>query len=69
MKHGMKQVRKRPSSFYSWLNGTVFHKNLGLMKLSYDDKRITECVDHRLKRKEKPFFKAPETHKRTQRDK
>jgi hypothetical protein len=38
------------------------------MKLSQTDKRIVECVDHKLKRKEKPFFKAPVT-KHTQRGK
>lgn len=69
MKHGMKPGKKRPSSFYSWLNSTVFHKAMAEMKLSHDDKRITECVDHQLKRKEKPFFKAPEARKRTQRGK
>ena len=61
MKHGMKAGKKRPERFYSWLNGVIFHKNLGLMKLSYDDKRITECVSHKLKKHEKPFFKAPES--------
>lgn len=61
MKHGMKEVgKKRPERFYRWLSTAIFHKNLALMKLSYDDKRITECVSHKLKRKEKPFFKAPE---------
>lgn len=69
MKHGMKTGKKRPSSFYSWLNGTVFHKALGYMKLSYDDKRITECVAHKLKRHEKPGFVAPAAPKRTQRGK
>lgn len=69
MKHGMEQGRKRPTRFYGCLNGTVFHKNLGLMKLSQTDKRITECVDHKLKRKEKPFFRAPAAPKRTQRGK
>ncbi len=54
MKHGMKAGKKRPERFYSWLNGVVFHKNLGLMKLSYDDKRSTECVDHQLKCHERP---------------
>ncbi len=69
MKHGMKVGKKRPTRFYGWLDGTVFHKNLGLMKLSQTDKRITECVDHKLKRKEKPFFRAPASPKRTQRGK
>ena len=69
MKHGMKTGKKRPERFYGWLDGTVFHKNLGLMKLSSVDKRITECVEHKLKNKEKPYFKAPEPRKRTQRGK
>lgn len=60
MKHGMTQGRKRPTRFYGWLNATVFHKATGLMKLSQIDKRVVECVDHKLKRKEKPFFRAPE---------
>jgi len=68
MKHGMKQGKKRPTRFYGWLNGTVFSKNFGLMKLSQADKRITECVDHKLRRKEKPFFRAPQA-KRAQRGK
>ena len=63
MKHGMKTGKKKSERFYSWLNGVVFHKNLGLMKLSYDDKRITECVAHRLKRREKPGFIAPAASK------
>lgn len=69
MKHGMKQGKKKPTRFYSWLNGTVFHKALGLMQLSQTDKRVVECVDHKLKRKEKPFFRAPAAPKRTQRGK
>lgn len=69
MKHGMKTGKKKSERFYGWLNGTVFHKNLGLMQLSQTDKRVVECVDHKLKRKEKPFFRAPEVHKRTQRGK
>ena len=69
MKHGMKIGKKRPERFYSWLNGVIFHKAMAEMKLSHDDKRITECVDHKLKRKEKPFFRAPVSHKRTQRGK
>ena len=69
MKHGMKIGKKKPTRFYSYLNGTVFHKNLGLMKLSQTDKRVVECVDHKLKQKKKPFFRAPETLKRTQRGK
>lgn len=69
MKHGMKIGKKRSTSFYNWLSVTVFHKAMAEMKLSHDDKRITECVAHRLKRKEKPFFKAPEARKRTQRGK
>lgn len=69
MKHGMEIGKKKPARFYGWLNGTVFHKNLGLMKLSQTDKRVVECVDHKLKRKEKPFFRAPAAPKRTQRGK
>ena len=34
MKHGMKVGKKKSDRFYSRLNGTVFHKNLMLMKLS-----------------------------------
>ena len=63
MKHGMKIGKKRPTSFYNWLSAAVFHKNLGLMQLSYDDKRITQCVAHRLKRHEKPGFIAPAASK------
>ena len=66
MKHGMKIGKKKPTRFYSWLDGTVFHKALGLMKLRQADKRVVECVDHKLKRKEKPFFRAPASPKRTQ---
>ena len=69
MKHGVKIGKKKPSRFYRWLDGTVFHKNLRLMKLSQTDKRVVECVDHKLKRKEKPFFKAPASPKRAQRGK
>ena len=69
MKHGMKAGKKRPTRFYSWLNGTVFYKAMAEMKLSHDDKRITECVSHKLKRKEKPFFRAPAAPKHTQRGK
>lgn len=69
MKHGMKVGKKKPTRFYSWLNVTVFHKATAEMKLSQVDKRVVECVDHKLKRKEKPFFRAPEAHKRTQRGK
>ena len=69
MKHGMKIGKQKPTRFYSWLDGTVFHKNLGLMKLSQADKRVVECIDHKLKKKEKPFFRAPVAHKRTQRGK
>ena len=69
MKHGMKTGKKRPTRFYSWLNGTVFYKAMAKMKLSHDDKRVTECVSHKLKRKEKPFFRAPAAPKRTQRGK
>ena len=65
----MKIGKKKPTRFYSWLNGTVFHKAMTEMKLSHDDKRVVECVDHKLKRKEKPFFKAPAAPKRTQRGK
>ena len=69
MKHGMKIGKKKPVRFYSWLNATVFHKASGLMKLSSTDKRVVECVDHKLKKKEKPFFKAPAAPRRTQRGK
>lgn len=69
MKHGMKVGKKRPTRFYHLLNGTVFYKALGLMQLSQTDKRITACVEHKLKRKEKPFFRAPAAPKRTQRGK
>jgi hypothetical protein len=69
MKHGMKIGKKKPTRFYSWLNGTVFHKAMAEMRLSHDDKRITECVAHKLKQKEKPFFRAPASSKRTQRGK
>ena len=69
MKHGMKIGKKKPTRFYSWLNVTVFHKAMAEMKLSQTDKRVVECVDHKLKRKEKPFFKAPKAPKRTQRGK
>ena len=69
MKHGMKIGKQKPARFFSWLDGTVFHKNLGLMKLSSADKRVVECVDHKLKKKEKPFFRAPEARRRTQRGK
>ena len=69
MKHGMKIGKKKPTRFYGWLDATVFHKAMAEMRLSHDDKRVTECVMHRIKRKEKPFFKAPEARKRTQRGK
>ena len=69
MKHGMKIGKKRPARFYSQLNVTVFHKAMAEMKLSQTDKRVVECVDHKLKRKEKPFFKAPKAPKCTQRGK
>ena len=69
MKHGMKIGKKKPTRFYSWLNATVFHKAMAEMKLSHDDKRIVEYVDHKLKRKEKPFFRAPASPKCTQRGK
>ena len=69
MKHGMKVGKKRPERFFSWLDGTVFHKNLGLMKLSSADKRVVECVDHKLAKGKKPFFRAPEARRRTQRGK
>lgn len=69
MKHGMKTGRKRPTRFYNWLNGTVFYKAMAEMKLSHDDKRVTECVVHKLKRKEKPFFQAPASPKHAQRGK
>lgn len=69
MKHGMKIGKKKPTRFYSWLNGTVFHKAMAEMKLSQTDKRVVECVDHKLKHKEKPFFRAPAAPKRTQRGK
>ena len=69
MKHGMKIGKKRPERFYSWLNGVIFYKAMAEMKLSHDDKRITECVAHQLKRKKKPFFKAPEARKPAKRGK
>lgn len=69
MKHGMKIGKKKPTRFYSWLNVTVFHKATAETKLSQADKRVVECVDHKLKRKEKPFFRAPASPKRTQRGK
>ena len=69
MKHGMKVGKKRPERFFSWLDGVVFHKNLGLMQLSSADKRVVECVDHMLKKGKKPYFKAPEPRRRTQRGK
>lgn len=59
MKHGMKIGKKRPERFYSWLSATIFHKAMAEMKLSYDDKRITQCVAHKLKCHEKPGFTAP----------
>ncbi len=68
MKHGMQIGKKKPTRFYNWLNATVFHKAMAEMKLSQTDKRVVECVDHKLKRKEKPFFRAPSA-KRTQRGK
>lgn len=68
MKHGMKVGKQKPTRFYSWLNATVFHKAMAKMKLSHDDKRVVECVDHKLRRKEKPFFRAPAA-KRAQRGK
>ena len=62
--------RSKDTRFFRWLNGTIFHKNLGLMKLSYDDKRIVECTDHMLKLHKKPAFTAPQAaRKRTQRGK
>lgn len=69
MKHGMKAGKKKPTRFYGWLNATVFHKAMAEMRLSHDDKRVVECVDHKLKRKEKPFYRAPAAPKRTQRGK
>lgn len=69
MKHGMKVGKKRPARFYGWLNATVFHKAMAEMSLSQADKRVVECVDHKLKRKEKPFFRAPASPKRIQRGK
>lgn len=69
MKHGMKVGKKKPSRFYGWFNATVFHKAMAEMSLSQADKRVVECVDHKLKRKEKPFFRAPASPKRTQRGK
>ena len=69
MKHGMKQGKKKPTRFYDWLNATVFHKAMAEMKLSHDDKRVVECVDHKLKKYKKPFFRAPVAPKRTQRGK
>ena len=69
MKHGMKIGKKKPTRFYGWLDATVFHKAIAEMRLSHDDKRVTECVMHRIKRKEKPFFRAPAAPKRTQRGK
>ena len=69
MKHGMKVGKKRPTRFYGWLNATVFHKAMAIAKLSQTDKRVVECVDHKLKRKEKPFYRAPAAPKRTQRGK
>ena len=69
MKHGMKVGKKKPTRFYNYLNGTVFHKAMAKMKLSQADKRVVECVDHKLKRKEKPFFRAPSSPKRSQRGK
>ena len=70
MKHGMKIGKKRPTSFYNWLDGVVFYKAMAEMMLSYDDKRITQCTAHRLKRHEKPGFIAPaasKVHKPTKR--
>lgn len=69
MKHGMKIGKKKPTRFYGWLDATVFHKAMAETKLSQADKRVVECVDHKLKRKEKPFFRAPVAPKRTQRGK
>lgn len=69
MKHGMKIGKEKPTRYFNWLNGTIFYKNLGLMKLSQADKRVVECVEHKLKRKEKPFFRALASPKRTQRGK
>lgn len=69
MKHGMKAGKKKPTRFYNWLNATVFHKAMAEMRLSQTDKRVVECVDHKLKNKEKPYFRAPEPRKRTQRGK
>jgi hypothetical protein len=69
MKHGMKTGKKRSTSFYNWLSVTVFHKAMAEMKLSHDDKRITQCVAHRLKRHEKPGFIAPVGHKPVKRGK
>ena len=69
MKHGMKIGKKKPARFYGWLNATVFYKASGLVKLTQADKRVVECVYHKLKRKEKPFFRAPVSLKRTQRGK
>ena len=60
---------KKDTRFFNWLNNTIFHKNLGLMKSSQADKRVVECVDHKLKKKEKPFFRAPVVRMRTQRGK
>lgn len=67
MKHGMKVGKERPTRFYSWLDGTVFHKNLGLMKLSQTDKRITECNDHLLAKGKKPKVLYPQPRKCTKR--
>lgn len=69
MKHGMKQSKEKPTRFYNWLDAAVFHKAMAEMRLSHDDKRVVECVDHKLKRKEKPFFRAPAAPKHTQRGK
>lgn len=69
MKHGMKIGKKRPTSFYNWLSATVFHKAMAEMKLSHDDKRITQCTAHRLKRHEKPGFIAPVSRKPAKRGK
>ena len=67
MKHGMRIGRKKPTRFYSWLNGTVFHKAMAEMRLSYDDKRIIECNDHLLAKGKKPKVLYPQPRKRVKR--
>lgn len=42
---------KKDTSFFNWLNNSIFWKNNLIMKRSYTDKRVSLCNTHKRSKK------------------